>query len=44
MQEHIHIRVDNHPEVVLKLYKGDGEVAARKIRNQVEVMQMMERN
>jgi hypothetical protein len=44
VREHVQIKVDDHPEVTLKLYKGDGEAVSRKIRNQVEVMQMMERN
>mmetsp|Transcript_2971 Transcript_2971/g.6671 ORF Transcript_2971/g.6671 Transcript_2971/m.6671 type:complete len:221 (+) Transcript_2971:193-855(+) len=43
-QEHVHIRTNNEGDKVLVLRKGPGQEVARKIKNQVETMQMMERN
>jgi SAM domain (Sterile alpha motif) len=42
MQEHVKIQTSNEGEKVLKLYEG--QEVARLIKNQVEKMQMMERN
>jgi SAM domain (Sterile alpha motif) len=44
-QEHLKIQTSNDSErIILKLQKGTGQEVARKIKNQVEVMQRMERN
>lgn len=46
MQEHVKMQVSNDPNnrVILKLPKGTGQEVAAKIKNQVEVMQRMERS
>jgi len=44
MQEHIHVETAAEGEKILRLPKGEGQAAARKIKNQVETMQMMERS
>jgi len=44
VQEHVILTTSVEGNKVLKLPKGEGQVAARKIKNQVEVMQRMERS
>lgn len=43
-QEHIHIQTSTEGVKILKLPKGEGAEVARKLKNQVEVMQRMERS
>ena len=45
-QEHVHILVANKKGIqpVLRLHKPIGQEASRKLKNQVEIMQMMERS
>jgi SAM domain (Sterile alpha motif) len=42
--EHVHVRTTNEGDKILKCPKGTGQDVARKIKNQVEAMQMMERS
>jgi len=44
VQEHVLLKTSAEGEKILKLPKGEGQVAARKIKNQVEIMQRMERS
>jgi len=43
-QEHVTIKTASEGDKVLKLPEGEGQAAAIKIKNQVEVMQRMERS
>ena len=45
-QEHVHILVANKKGIqpVLRLHKPIGQEVSRKLKNQVEIMQMMERS
>eukprot|EP00543_Licmophora_paradoxa_P006327 CAMPEP_0202449310 /NCGR_PEP_ID=MMETSP1360-20130828/8049_1 /ASSEMBLY_ACC=CAM_ASM_000848 /TAXON_ID=515479 /ORGANISM="Licmophora paradoxa, Strain CCMP2313" /LENGTH=219 /DNA_ID=CAMNT_0049067189 /DNA_START=20 /DNA_END=679 /DNA_ORIENTATION=- len=43
-QEHIHVLTSGEGEKILKLKQDEGQEVARKIKNQVEAMQRMERS
>lgn len=43
-QDHIHVKTTSDGEKLLKLSKGQGEIIARKITNQVEEAQKIERD
>lgn len=43
-QEHVCIKTSSEGDKILKLPEGEGQTVARTIKNQVEVMQRMERN
>lgn len=43
-QEWVHIKTSSEGEKILKLHTQEGQVAVRKIKNQVEIMQRMERS